>query len=249
MTAAPAADTLRLAVHPDPFTPRLRIIVNGADLNDSQRPLSHRGHPFLFLPPRCSTILPPEATALLPTARPTQAMVGVCTCGEAGCNSLWVRVRRCADRVVWEPDDSSSRHTVDRRWSFELVPYLDEIDDAVVASDGVQPRAHAVAREVRRRRDSLDGFGMSTREQDYRLVAAFVAWDEPGPDPVLGIEVAGTGGLGHYLVPLPPERSDDEILDELHDFHPERYRRDSWAPWVRDPPWPAPGSRRRPVPS
>ncbi len=237
MSAPTAADTLRLTVEP-PFTPCLRIVVNGVDLTDSQRPLSPHGRPLLFVSPPCSQVLPPEAVALLPTARPTQALVAVCNCGEAGCNSLWVRVRRADDRVIWEPDGKSPRRTVDRSWSFDLLAYLAAIDAAVAASHRIETRADAIARELRRRRDSLFGFGMSSRERFFRLGDVYPSWDDQDGDivPCLGIQVAGADGLGEYLIPLPAGRTDDDILDELHRFHPERYRRAGVAPWLRRPP-------------
>ncbi len=247
VTMTPAADTLRLFVLSDRFTSRLQIVINGHDLTEGQRPLSHRGEPLLFMSPRCTQVLPPDTAAMLPTTRPTQAMVAVCNCGEAGCNSLWVRVRRAGDRVVWEPDDASPRRTVDRSWSFELLPYLQAIDDAAAASHRLETRADALARELRRRRDSLFGFAMGTREQIFTLCDAYSWWDPQGHDtgPCLGIQVAGAGGLSEYLVPLPTGRSDDDILNELRNFHPERYRNAGRAPWVPDPPWPPAESRRQ----
>ena len=56
---------------------------------------------------------------------------------------------------------------------------------------------------------------------------------------------AGSDGLTWHLVPLPADRTDDDILDDLHDFHPERYHADGREPWVRDPPWLPPGARHR----
>lgn len=247
MTATPAADMLHLVVEPGLLTPQLRIFLNGEDLTVAHRPRGRSGRPIPLLPTLCPQALPPDVVSWMPTTRPTRAMVAVCNCGEAGCNSLWVRVRRVGDRVRWEPDDQAPRATVDRGWSFELLAYLDEIDEAVAASHLLETRAHSIARELRVRRDSLFGFGMSTREQVFTLFDARAALDPQDLDAglCLGIQVAGRDGLTWHLIPLPVDRSDDDILDDLHDFHPERYHTDGRAPWVRDPPWPPPGDRRR----
>lgn len=223
------------------------VAIDGADLTDTQRPLGRSGTPRLFLPPLSRDALPPDVISWLPTARPTRAMVAVCGCGVAECDSLWVRVRRVGNRVLWEPDDRSPRGKVDRSWLFDLPAYLDAIDDAVVASHRLETRAHSIARELRRRRDSLFGFGMSTREQIFTLFDAEAALDPQDRDAglCLGVQVAGADGLHWYLLPLPADRDDDDILVELHDFHPDRYHINGRAPWVRDPPWPPKGSRRR----
>jgi hypothetical protein len=48
------------------------------------------------------------------------AMIGVCGCGEAGCGSLWLQVRRDGGQVLWEPDPDTPRHSIDRTWRFDL---------------------------------------------------------------------------------------------------------------------------------
>lgn len=238
VTAAPAADTLHLTVQPNSYLPRLQVVVNGQDLVDSQHPLGHTGSPLHFESPPCTDVLPPDAVGLLPTTRPTQALVAICGCGGgAGCNSLWITVRRDGHRVVWEPDPTSPRRTIDRTWSFQLLPYLEQIDQAVADNARVEPRGHTIARELRRRQGALFGFAMGTREHVYRLCDVFRDSIHQGPHAgsCLGIEVAGPDGLGWYRVPLPADRSDDDILAELNSFHPERYERSGLSTWVREP--------------
>jgi hypothetical protein len=73
---------------------------------------------------------------------------------------------------------------------------------------------------------------MGTREHSYQLCAAFPGWLTHGPsyETALGIEVAGPDGIAWYTVPLPTNRSDGDILDELASFHPERYQQNGLLP-------------------
>lgn len=235
MTANPAADTLRLIVQPARFMPRLTIVINGEDLVATQRPLGSIGQPMRFIAPTCAQVLPPDAVGVLPTTRPTRAMVAVCGCGSAGCDSLWVRVSRTGGRVNWSPDDGSPHRTVDRTWSFELLPYLDAVDGAVAANARLERRAHTVARELRRRRDSLPGVTINTREQIFDLRDAYATRNvDDTDDMLLAVRVAGADGIGDYLVPLPENRSDDDILGDLDDFDPARYRCTGLVPWMHE---------------
>ncbi|MGH3266995.1 MAG: hypothetical protein ACRDNS_34005, partial [Trebonia sp.] len=86
------------------------ILIDGVDILDLQRP-THRPDrseythgPKEFLPSDPVELLPPDSAALLPTTAPRHAMIGICTCGEPGCSSMWLQVRRDGGQVVWEPD-------------------------------------------------------------------------------------------------------------------------------------------------
>lgn len=192
MTPAGSAAELRATVRPGRWRPTIDFSVDGVDLLELEHPLSWRGEPLTLHPssdPRW--LLPPDSFVLVPTAAPQRAMVGVCSCGEPGCNSLWLQVRREGGRVVWEPDPDPPRHSITRRWSFELQAYLDVLDGAVRRNAALEPRARRVARRIRRERAALFG----------------------------------------YLVPLPDERTDAEIIDSLHCFEPERFTRTAGGPW------------------
>lgn len=232
MTPAGNAAELRATVRPGRWRPTIDFSVDGVDLLELEHPLSWRGEPLTFHPssdPRW--LLPPDSFVLVPTAAPQRAMVGVCSCGEPGCNSLWLQVRREGGRVVWEPDPDPPRHSITRRWSFELQAYLDVLDGAVRRNAALEPRARRVARRIRRERAALFGFPVSNRTTVFECLGAeSICWD-PDAGPQLGLRLAGPDGDWTYLVPLPDERTDAEIIDSLHCFEPERFTRTAGGPW------------------
>lgn len=138
-----------------------RFLIDGIDLLEVQQPVlwpdgrPRRGGPKRFIPPDPVGLLPPDSLVLVPTTVGAPAMVGVCTCGDPGCSSLWLRVARDGDTVVWAPDPDSPGHTVDRRWRFDLLPYLDAVDTAAAAALAVEDPARRLARELRRRRRGI----------------------------------------------------------------------------------------------
>jgi hypothetical protein len=158
-------------------------------------------------------LLPPDSRVLLPSVAPSRAMVGVCSCGEAGCASLWLQVRRDGDDVWWEPVTVQIGHSVDTAWRFGLRQYLDAID-AGTASLTWEQRPRLLARRLLAERDVLFGFPSPTH---YWLLDAH-AW--PGFDQI-NITVAGPTGIGHHQVPVPAGLTDDQVLDQL--------RRIDWA--------------------
>src|SRR5699024_6619010 len=148
----------------------------------------------------------------LPAAVPRPAMVGVCGCREAGCNSLWMQVRRTGDTVIWEPDPTSEHATINTTWRFELRQYLDAVDEGQRSTQRWENRADRLAREMRLRRDSLFGLSMGNT---MRATAADIthanAWHR---DDTI-IVYTRPAGLNRLVVQVPADRSDDEIIAEL----------------------------------
>lgn len=154
-----------------------------------------------------------------------QAMVGICSCGESGCGSLWMVVHRENHLVVWEPDPNAPRSSIDTTWRFELRQYLDAVDDGHRSTVAWETRPQLFARDLRRRRDSLFGFGMgnSRRETGGQLLDVR-CW----PDVYyVTIRLAEKGGVREYQIPIRSDQTDEEIRCELRDFDPSRYR--SWG--------------------
>lgn len=93
-------------------------------------------------------LLPPLSSLLLPTRTGRRVLIGCCSCGETGCGSLALRLRRLGSVVLWEPDDHSQYESLSRTFSFDLTQYLDAVDDAAGDRPG-EGRGSRVAREVR----------------------------------------------------------------------------------------------------
>ncbi|HEX3815033.1 MAG TPA: hypothetical protein VHX59_19540 [Mycobacteriales bacterium] len=196
------------------------LIIDDVDVLGIETPVVRRdgrrrpAEPFLPVDPMW--LLPPDSKALLPTRAPTQAMIGVCSCGEPGCNSLWIQLRRTRDSVLWEPNPHSPRCSVGRSWRFGLVSYLNAVDSA---DSRPEERARLLARELCRQRDSFFGFPMG---QQFRLLNAR-AW--PGEDSLM-ITVADPGSVHAYPIPLGIDESDEDVLYRLRTFDPDLYDED-----------------------
>jgi hypothetical protein len=195
------------------------IFIDGVDLFRLQRRRMRRpprrpdGAEFRWKPTDPVGLLPPDSRVLLPSAVPSRAMVGVCSCGEAGCDSLWLQVRRDGDDVWWEPVTVHVGHSIDTAWRFGLRQYHDAID-AGTASLTWEQRPRLLARRLRAERDVLYGFPVPTH---YWLLDA-QAW--PGLDQI-NITVTGPTGVSHHQWPVPADLTDDQVLDRL--------RRVDWA--------------------
>lgn len=242
MTPARVANELQMTVTAGRWGPTIVVMVDGDDLLAVEHPLSWRGDPLNYQPPDPRRLLPPDSFDLIPTAAPRRAMVGVCLCGEAGCDSLWVQIRRDGTRVIWEPDPRPPRHSIDHCWTFELRAYLDVIDHAAERVGAIESRARRLARQIRGQRDSLFGFPVSNRTAMFECLGAEAMWsDRESAGPQLGLRLAGPDGDWTYLVPLPDERTDAEILEALHVFEPENHERTFGGPWLQ----PVPGREDR----
>jgi hypothetical protein len=201
------------------------IFIDGVDLFRLQRRRPRRPLPsragatgsdigwIIYKPTDPVGLLPPDSRVLLPSAAPCRAMVGICSCGEAGCDSLWLQVRRDGDDVWWEPVTVQVGHSIDTAWRFGLRQYHDAID-AGVASLTWEQRPRLLARRLRADRDVLFGFPLPAH---YWLLDA---WAWPDLDQI-NITVAGPTGIGHHQWPVPAGLTDDQVLDQL--------RRTDWA--------------------
>ncbi len=119
----------------------LRPIINGQDLLAVHR--NNRGRDP-------DDLLPPLSDLLLPTRCGRHAVIGSCTCGNTGCGSLSMIVRRDGDVVLWEPVHTGRRETLHLPCRFELLQYLEAVDNAAEVRPG-EGRARRIAREVIRR--------------------------------------------------------------------------------------------------
>jgi hypothetical protein len=176
-----AATYLLLDLERPPLAPRAAV-----------RPRSTRR----FRPADPVGLLPPDSRALLPTRHPTPVMIGVCSCGEPGCGSLWMQVRRDGDEVVWGPTQHPPRGSVRRPWRFGLVPYLDAIDAAAGPWSWEGP-SRLLARELRTHRDGPLGPHIGTGFGLHEVRA----W--PGVDRMVGL-VAGPAGLATFSITVRP---------------------------------------------
>jgi hypothetical protein len=188
------------------------VFVDGVELVETQRPaVRANGTPvpgnrrLRFLPADPVGLLPPDSRVLLPSAEPSSAMVGICNCGESGCGSLYLRVRRDGGEVLWEPEPNPPHHTVDRSWRFDLRQYLDAVD-AGAATMTWAPRPLLLARELRRRQHGHWGSEFGCEVLDVR------AW--PGVDEIK-VQIAGHDGVRWHTVPVPPQESDQQIINRL----------------------------------
>ena len=198
----------------------LTLIYNdGGDVFELVRPtrrpdgsLYPRG-PMVFHPPDPVMLLPPDSSALLPSVVPREAIVGICSCGQPEDASLWMHVRRHHGQVIWEPDAYAPRSSIQGTYRFDLVQYLEAVDQGHQSTTTWETRPRLLARELRRQRDSLFGF------PGPRLLNAR-SW--PGVDYLL-IEVAGSDGVHEYQIPVTDNRTDDQIIADLYNFDPQRY--------------------------
>lgn len=227
MSAVPPVDELRIDTSVVGNSAHTLIFINDVDLLELQRP-DHRpdGSPYpsgpkTFLPADPVDVLPPDTRVLLPFHLPTEAMVGVCSCGEPGCGSLWLQVRRDGQTVLWEPDPLTVRSSIDATYRFELTGYLDAVDGGYRSSQPWETRPRRLARELRRRRDSLFGFSMGSTRQG---TAADLTWARAWP----GVEHISISGVGEqrwfYEVLVPDDLSDEDIIAGIQRLDPNIVR-------------------------
>ncbi len=178
---------------------------------------------MVFRPASPVDLLPPDSMALLPTARSRPAMVGICGCGIAGCDSLWLQVRRCGEQVIWEPYPASPHLTIESRYVFGLVQYLDAVDAGQASTSQWESRALVLAQELRRRRDSLNGFPMfAGRGADMAVLRLLEVSAWPGHDAIV-LTVATPSGVRQLEIPVTDGLTDDQILHLAHDVESNRW--------------------------
>lgn len=225
--SAPEPDVLTIEPTTINARPSTRLKINGVDLLALQRPAGGGGQPLQFIPPDPSVLLPPDSATLLASTVPSHAMVGICGCGLARCNSLWAQVRRDGRQVVWEPDLTSPGRTIDATYRFDVIDYLGSVDAAAATVLGWPGRPRRIARELRRQRDSLFGFSLFHPAFYYRLLDVRLG----AGDSIL-ITVAGPEGERQYSVAVPADLTDDDVIDRLHRFDPSQYQQVGGADWI-----------------
>jgi hypothetical protein len=163
-----------------------------------------------FLPPDPTGLLPPDSRVLLASAVPSDAMIGTCTCGVAGCGSLWMRVRRDGGRVLWEPHPRPPRSTIDRPWIFQLGPYLDAIDAGTASMLAADNHGRRMARALRQAAAGLWGphVGVSSTVVDAR--------GRPGVDAV-SVRVLGPTGSQSYEIPVADSDDVNDVLRAIRE--------------------------------
>lgn len=221
-------------------SPITLISIDGVNLLELQQPLRIQSRRLwspvrervAFGPPDPVDLLPPDSMSLLPTALPRPAMVGICGCGYCDCDSLWLQVHRRGGDVLWEPDLTSPRSTIDASYVFDLRQYLDAVDAGQASTMKWETRARLLARELRRRRSSLFGFDMiswrGTEPVAFRLLDA-AAW--LGYDKII-LTVATATGVRQAEIVVTDDVTDDEILQMISTVDDERV---IWRPTGRPP--------------
>ncbi|WP_029136585.1 hypothetical protein [Nakamurella lactea] len=226
--ADPRTNVLFIDSRPNGTRAETLISVDGVDLLELQRP-THRPDgslypygPFVYLPPDPVDLLPPDSANLLPTSEPHRAMVGICGCGHAGCGSLWLQVRRDRDQVIWEPSrepPGGSRSTIDTSYRFELLAYLDAVDAGQRSVATWEERPRLLARELRHRRDSLDGLTVGSSVDrtagDVVTVQASPAFEN------IIVVVSPWADRMEIHLSVPDDRSDDEVIRGLQRLDPD----------------------------
>lgn len=211
---------LRVRTARQDFRGLVYLSVDGADILQLERPLRrpdgsrYPSGPMVFYPPDPVSLLPPDSSILLPSVIPRQAMVGICSCGEPEDASLWMQIRREGHLVVWVPDPTAPASSIEGTYRFDLLQYLEAVDEGHRSTIAWETRPRLLARELRRQRDSLFGFSG---------VKLFSVRSWPGVD-YLVIEVTSGDGFQFWEVPVPDDQTNDEIVAALHQFDASRYR-------------------------
>jgi hypothetical protein len=121
-------------------------------------------------------------------------------------------VRRDGTSVLWEPFDTGHRETLHRGLAFELLQYLDAVDDAARVRPG-EGRGRRVAREVIRRLRLSDEFDGGSPVRPPRGFAWISSW--PWDSDTVTVLPDADHEEPRPLPPLPGE-SDGEYANRLH---------------------------------
>lgn len=186
----------------------LRPVIDGSDLLARHR--NGRG----VDPDR---LLPPLASSLSPTRRAHRAVVGSCACGDTGCGSLSLQIRRHGGQVTWGPAETGVRETISQTFCFELEAYLDAVDDAAADRPG-EGQGRRVARAATSLlREYADVMGDEPhRPPGIDWVHGF-PYDSPAINACLAV---GEQQHLYEIHPLPAETDErmvQRVLDQLND--------------------------------
>jgi len=181
----------------------LRPVIDGVDVLDSAPSLIGRDPDALLGP----------SLDLLPSFDGCDVAVGVCTCGELGCDAFRVVVRRDGDVVRWSPSDRGQ--TVRQTYVFGLVRYLDALD-AARALRPHEGRGRRIAHEIRGRFGARYGVDRPLI-QSWARIEWVSSW--PWTSDTVRACVEPSGGPQDVLdlAPLPGE-SDHEAAVRIGDL-------------------------------
>jgi hypothetical protein len=146
-------------------------------------------------------LLPPLSSRLFPSGEGHLVIMGVCSCGEAGCGSLSFSIRREAGDVIWEPTPVAHDETLNRAYRFELRAYLDAIDGAAGDPPAGEGAGRRVARMIRLRLGMYD--------QRYESLAVFhharIDWVSAWPWTSDTVKVSVTNADGQTVHEFTPQ--------------------------------------------
>lgn len=154
-------------------------------------------------------LLPPLSTRLFPARGAHRVIVGVCSCGETGCGSLTISIRRSGNEVLWEPVEATMYETLRRGYRFGLRSYLDAVDTAAgdpPAGEGIGRR---VARDVRMRLGMYDQQYESMRLFHTASIDWIGAW--PWDSPVVKASVTSDSGQAVHQFTLQLDESEEQL--------------------------------------
>lgn len=154
-------------------------------------------------------LLPPLSYALLPTRRPRRVIVGACSCGETGCGSLSMSLRRAGNEVVWEALESARDETLRREYRFDLEQYLDAVDAAADDRPG-EGRGRRIARRVRLALGLYDGEYDSLTMFHQAKVDWISAW--PWDSDTVRASLTSASGQTVREFDAQPNESDDHFM-------------------------------------
>lgn len=208
--------TLEVATEVRDNHPATLLLVDEVDILEREKLVrrpdgSSRKRPYRYNPVDPVNLLPPESRLLLPTAHPTPVMIGVCTCWQPGCGSLWMLVRRENDTVIWEPSTDTPRGSIRHEYRFSLRPYLDALDD--VAHPTPEDPARRLARELRTERDGLFGLPVHRRR-------VLDIWARPGSG-VIGVTAVDSQAVKYHEISVGPTDTSADVVLALNNARSE----------------------------
>ena len=193
---------LRYAIIDDAVT--LRPLIDGVDVLDDY--VNSQGRDPNHL-------LPPLSTRLFPARGAHRVIIGVCSCGETGCGSLEMSVRRSGNEVLWEPVEAAKDETLRRPYQFDLRAYLDAVDGAAGDPPAGEGLGRRVARDVRMRLGMYDQRHESMTMFHRATIDWISAW--PWNSPVVKASVTSSAGQSVHEFTLQRDESEDRFAARI----------------------------------
>lgn len=182
----------------------LRPIIDGVDLLEGHR--NSRG----VDPDR---LLPPVSSSLMPSRLAHRVVIGSCGCGDSGCGSLSMEIRRRGGSVTWGPAETGRRESIRQTYEFELEAYIDAVDVAAEVRPG-EGQGRRVARAVTCLiREHADVMGETPHQAPGIAWVSGYPYDSPRMEARLDV-----GGEQHLrqINPLPGE-TDEQMANRAFD--------------------------------